>query len=58
MSADAVTTQPRRISVVPLIDLSLRSIVVFVASILRTEKRGDIKGDKPAIFLERKHTGQ
>jgi hypothetical protein len=44
MSADAVTTQPRRISAVPRIDLSLRSIVVFVASILRTEKRGDITG--------------
>jgi len=31
-------------SAVPRIDLSLRSIVVLVASILRTEKRGDITG--------------
>jgi hypothetical protein len=51
MSANAVTTQPQKINVVPLIDLNSRNIVVFAASILRTEKRGSITGGKPAIFL-------
>jgi hypothetical protein len=58
MSANAVTTQPQKINVVPLIDLNSRNIVVFAASIPRTEKRGSITGGKPAIFIERRHTGQ
>jgi hypothetical protein len=56
MSANAVTTQPQKISVVPLIGLNSRNIVVFAASIPRTEKRGSI--GKLAIFIERRHTGQ
>jgi hypothetical protein len=58
MSANAVTTQPQKISVVPLIDLNSRNIVVFAASIPRTEKRGSLTGDKPAIFIGRRPTGQ
>jgi hypothetical protein len=58
MSANAVTTQPQKINVVPLIGLNSRNIVVFAASIPRTEKRGSITGGKPAISNERRHTGQ
>jgi hypothetical protein len=58
MSANAVTTQLQKISVVPLIGLNSRNIVVFAASIPRTEKRGSIIEGKSAIFIERRHTGQ
>jgi hypothetical protein len=59
MSANAVTTQPQKINVVPLIGLNSRNIVVFAASTLRTEKRGSIAGGKPAIiYYEEKATGQ
>jgi len=51
MSANVVTTQPQKINVVPLIGLNSRNIVVFAASIPRTEKRGSITGGKPAIFI-------
>jgi len=56
MSANAVTTQPQKINVVPLIGLNLRNIAVFAASIPRTEKRGSI--GKPALFIEGRYTGQ
>jgi hypothetical protein len=58
MSANAVTTQLQKINVVPLTGLNSRNIVVFAASIPRTEKRGSITGGKPAIFIKRRHTGQ
>jgi hypothetical protein len=44
MSANAATTPPQKTSVVPLIGLNSRNIVVFAASILHTEKRGNITG--------------
>jgi hypothetical protein len=53
MSVNAVTTPPQKISVVRLTGLNSRNIVVFAASILRTEKRGSIKG-KPAIYAGEK----
>jgi hypothetical protein len=44
MSANAVIIRPQKISVAPLTALNLRSIAVFAASILLTEKHGDIQG--------------
>ena len=43
-SAGVVITQPQKINAARLIVLNLRSIVVFVDSILRTAKRGSITG--------------
>src|SRR6266568_8715343 len=51
MSANAVTTQPQKINVVPLIGLNSRNIVVFAASIPRTEKRGSITGASRQYLL-------
>jgi hypothetical protein len=59
MSANVVTTQPRKINAVPLIGLSSRNIVVFAASIPRTEKRGSITGGKAGnIYYKKKAIGQ
>jgi hypothetical protein len=58
MSANAGTTQPQKISVVLLIGLNSRNIVVFAASILRTEKRASIMVGKLAICMERRRIGQ
>jgi hypothetical protein len=58
MSANAVTTQPQKINVVPLTGLNSRNTVVFAVSTPRTEKRGSIIGGKLAIFIERRPTGQ
>jgi hypothetical protein len=56
MSANAVTTQPQKINVGPLIGLNSRNTVVFAASTPRTEKRGSITGGgKPAnIYIKRR----
>jgi hypothetical protein len=58
MNANVVTTQRQKISAVPLIGLNSRNTVVFAASKPRTEKRGSIIMGKPAIFVERRDTGQ
>src|SRR5215467_12638398 len=44
MSANAAIIQPQKISGALLTALNLKSIVVFVASIPRIEKHGDIQG--------------
>jgi hypothetical protein len=58
MSANAVTTQLQKINVVPLTGLNSRNIVVFAASIPRTEKRGSSTGGKLAILGREDITGQ